>query len=267
MAALLDRNTGGLAAGANNSEWLRRAPGLVVVEHVFTSTTFTTSDCIVFFKAPFTFLRPAKWFVTCEQLDTNGAPTLTFDVGILNSTTNPTGTNPSYTWAVNVSTLGRATPSSTVEDSTGWCALDRTHGIIRYWREYQVAMRHAVIRQQENDYGRVVRAVVTDPMHPEVKAVLTSIGHVSDRITGMQATIEDMPRQMREAVHQGAIDAVRDLQRQARDQAGGWLLGGVRSTLSRIGWLLVAVMVVWMIGGPGALVAFLKSIFVSGSVP
>ena len=127
MASLLDRNTGAYAAGANNSEWLRRAPGLVVVEHVFTSSTFTTSDCIVFFKAPFTFLRPAKWFVTCEQLDTGAG--ITFDIGTLNSTTNPTSVLSSGMWAQDVATLGRAASSSTVEDATGLCAVPRNLGV------------------------------------------------------------------------------------------------------------------------------------------
>lgn len=125
MASLLDRNTGAYAAGANNSEWLRRAPGLVVVEHVLTSEAFNTTDCIVFFKAPWTFLRPAKWFVTCEQLDTNAAPTLAFDVGTLNSTSNPVSVLSSGMWAQNVTTLGRAATSSTVEDATGLCAIPR----------------------------------------------------------------------------------------------------------------------------------------------
>lgn len=123
MAALPDKDTAGLANGAYNANWLPRAPGLVVVEHKFDNTVWDTASCIVFFKGPFTFLRPAKWFVTAEQLDTNGAPTLAFDIGILNSTSTPTAV--SVKWGDGITTLGRAATSSTVADSTGLCAIAR----------------------------------------------------------------------------------------------------------------------------------------------
>ena len=127
MAHSLDRDTGGYAAGAENNVWLPKAPGLVVVEHKFPSTAWNTQTCVVFFKGPFTFLRPAKWFVSAEQFDVDGSPALTFDVGTLNSTTAPTAV--SSKWAAGVTTLGRAATCSTVEDSTGFCGLSRSIGL------------------------------------------------------------------------------------------------------------------------------------------
>jgi hypothetical protein len=111
-------------------------------------------------------------------------------------------------------------------------------------------------------------------IHPEVEAVITSIGHVDDRVTELRAVTEDLPRRMRESVHQGVIDAASDpalwasmatsLQRQARDQAGGWLFGGLRSLVSRLGWILLVIVAVWMVGGPGAVLAFVKTIIAGG---
>ena len=127
MAFSVDRDTGEYAAGAYNSEWLAKAPGLVVVEHKFVSTAWNTSTCIVFFKAPSLFLRPAAWFVCAEQFDSDVAPTLTFDIGTLNSTTTPTAVTTA--WATGVTTLGRAPTCSRVEDSSGVCGLSRSSSL------------------------------------------------------------------------------------------------------------------------------------------
>lgn len=124
MAFSVDRDTGEYANGAYNANWLPKAPGLVVVEHKFVSTAWNTSTCIVFFKAPFHFLRPARWFVCAERFDSNGAPTLAFDVGRLNSNTNPTGIN-GTPWATNIA-LGRDPTCSRFEDASGVCGLDRS---------------------------------------------------------------------------------------------------------------------------------------------
>lgn len=57
--------------------------------------------------------------------------------------------------------------------------------------------------------------------------------------------------------------AVTAIQRQARDQAGGWLLGGVKAIFGRIGWVALALLTVYTLGGWGAVVVMLKG-WVSG---
>lgn len=114
-------------------------------------------------------------------------------------------------------------------------------------------------------------AEMGDPMHPEVHAVLGAIGSLDDRVTDLRVQVEGLPRLMQDAVHQGAVDAVKDpllwssivesIQHQARDQAGSWLFGGLRSIASRIGWLLLFIVAVWMVGGPGAVLGIIKGAF------
>ena len=49
------------------------------------------------------------------------------------------------------------------------------------------------------------------------------------------------------------------LKKHATAEAGGWVLGGVRLVFSRLMWLAVAGLAIYMIGGWSALVAFFKS--------
>lgn len=49
------------------------------------------------------------------------------------------------------------------------------------------------------------------------------------------------------------------LKKHATAEAGGWLLGGVRLVFSRLMWLCVAGLAIYLIGGWSALVAFFKS--------
>lgn len=78
---------------------------------------------------------------------------------------------------------------------------------------------------------------------------------------------------MRELVAEATADGIRragadpatweawsaGLKAHAQAEAGGWLLGGLRLMLSRIVWVLVAGLAIYMIGGWSALVAFFKS--------
>ena len=54
-----------------------------------------------------------------------------------------------------------------------------------------------------------------------------------------------------------AIDAI---QTQAKQRAGGWLLGGISSIFSRLGWVILAVMAVYALGGWTAVSAMVKNL-------
>jgi hypothetical protein len=45
---------------------------------------------------------------------------------------------------------------------------------------------------------------------------------------------------------------------QAQAQAGGWLLAGIKAGLTKIAWILVIFLGVYMLGGGGAVVSLLK---------
>lgn len=74
---------------------------------------------------------------------------------------------------------------------------------------------------------------------------------------------------MRAAVAEGIRDAVSDpqlwaaaivaIQQHAKAEAGGWLFGGIRAALSRLAWVLVIGLSVYLLGGWSALVAFFKA--------
>ena len=125
MAALLDKDSGGIAAGAYNAEWLPKAPGWVVVEHKFDATNPLNTSCVVFFKNPSSFLRVADWWVMSEQLDSGAG--LVLNIGLLNSTSNPTALTTN--WATS-STLGRNATASIERNPDGKCALPRNVSVL-----------------------------------------------------------------------------------------------------------------------------------------
>jgi hypothetical protein len=54
------------------------------------------------------------------------------------------------------------------------------------------------------------------------------------------------------------------MKRQARDAAGGWLLGGLRFVADKLMWAGVALLAIYMLGGWPAIAAALK---VKGTTP
>lgn len=74
---------------------------------------------------------------------------------------------------------------------------------------------------------------------------------------------------IRQAVADGIREAVSDpalweaagkaMREQAQSAAGGWLLGGLRTLLNRLGWALLIVAGIYTIGGWPSVVAFLKT--------
>lgn len=74
---------------------------------------------------------------------------------------------------------------------------------------------------------------------------------------------------VREAVAQGMREAVADpdfwsaaysaMQQRAQQEAGGWLLGGLKAAAARVGWLVLAFASIYMLGGWAGLLAFIKT--------
>jgi len=54
-------------------------------------------------------------------------------------------------------------------------------------------------------------------------------------------------------------EAMKGIQKAAQQEAGGWLIGGIKSFLSRVAWVVVIGLGVYMLGGWTALAALLKS--------
>jgi hypothetical protein len=75
--------------------------------------------------------------------------------------------------------------------------------------------------------------------------------------------------ELRDAVADGFRDAISDpafwdaamtaIQSRAQQEAGGWLLGGVKKFLQKVAWILVIGLGVYLVGGWAALVAFFKA--------
>lgn len=118
MAALPDSSTGSICATAVQANWIRRAPGWVVSEHIFTSSAPVGTSCVVMFKGYTSGLRVSDWWVVSEQIDSGAA--LVLKIGLLNSTSDPTGLFKE--WASS-SVLGRAAVSSMERNVDGLCAL------------------------------------------------------------------------------------------------------------------------------------------------
>lgn len=102
-------------------------------------------------------------------------------------------------------------------------------------------------------------------MHPDVAHLLQAVQSRDDAITGLRADVQAMPdhigRAMQDAIMRSVSDpllwaaAGQALRRHARDQAGGWLFGGLKAIGTRIGWALIVVGGVYLMGGWSALAA------------
>ena len=95
------------------------------------------------------------------------------------------------------------------------------------------------------------------------------------RIDGELEMMRDlMCNQVSEAIESGIMRAVRNpalwssagdaIQAQAKQRAGGWLLGGLSSIFSRVGWGILVVIAVYSLGGWAAVSTMIKSILNPG---
>lgn len=92
------------------------------------------------------------------------------------------------------------------------------------------------------------------------------IDHIARNVLDQEA----LSLAMQKAVADGIRAAVSDpalwsaagaaMQQRAASTAGGWLFGGIGVALSKIGWALLFLIAIYLVGGWGALVAGLKAL-------
>lgn len=106
-----------------------------------------------------------------------------------------------------------------------------------------------------------------DKFTPEVSALMTEIQNTQDMVVASQAD-QMHARDLQRAVAAGIKAAVADpemwaaamkaMQNKAQSEAGGWLLGGVKTALSKVAWIVAIGLGVYLVGGWGALVSLIK---------
>lgn len=105
-------------------------------------------------------------------------------------------------------------------------------------------------------------------MEPTAAQLLAAIQATSDDVEALRGdtlTSKMVSRAVAEGIKSAMSDpevwsaAVMAIQAHAKSEAGGWLFGGLRAILSRVGWILVIGGGVWLVGGWSALAALWKS--------
>lgn len=105
-------------------------------------------------------------------------------------------------------------------------------------------------------------------MDRTTEQIMEEIQAISDNVTALHAdklTAEDLSQAIAAGLKQAISDpqfwdaAVYAMQGRAKEQAGGWLLGGIRAALSKLGWLMVIGLSVYLLGGWQAVVAVFKT--------
>ncbi len=98
----------------------------------------------------------------------------------------------------------------------------------------------------------------------KMDALADMIGNVHELVESRSPNEEALRTAVRDGIVAAASDphvwsvAIETLKGQAQSQAGGWLIGRVKSFISTILWVFVLGMLVYMMGGWSALVTFLK---------
>ena len=102
----------------------------------------------------------------------------------------------------------------------------------------------------------------------QIAELASGIRAMSVKHAELQQAMVDMERRIPELMAQGIVAAVGNpatwaagreaMKRQARDAAGGWLLGGLRFIADKLMWAGVALAAVYMLGGWPAIAAALK---------
>jgi hypothetical protein len=108
----------------------------------------------------------------------------------------------------------------------------------------------------------------------QIAELTVGIRTMSEKNAEMQQSLLDMERRIPELMAAGIVAAVGNpatwqagreaMKRQARDAAGGWLLGGLRFVADKLMWAGVALLAIYMLGGWPAIAAALK---VKGTTP
>ena len=105
-------------------------------------------------------------------------------------------------------------------------------------------------------------------MEPTAEQIMREVQAISDNVTALHAdklTAEDLSHAVAAGLKQAISDpqfwdsAVYAMQGRAKEQAGGWLLGGLRAMLSKLAWIAVIGLSVYLLGGWQAVVAVFKA--------
>lgn len=102
----------------------------------------------------------------------------------------------------------------------------------------------------------------------QIAELAVGVKAMSAKNSEMQQSLLDMERRIPELMAAGIVAAVGNpatwqagreaMKRQARDAAGGWLLGGVKFLLDKFLWAAVALVAIYAMGGWPALAGVLK---------
>lgn len=96
-----------------------------------------------------------------------------------------------------------------------------------------------------------------EPTNTQLLAAITQMQETRVQAADIEnAVAHGLQRAMADPeVWAAAIAAMRT---RAEQEAGSWLFGGLKMVASRIGWVLVIGLAIYLIGGWSALVSFLK---------
>jgi hypothetical protein len=113
------------------------------------------------------------------------------------------------------------------------------------------------------------------PITP-AQALDRKMDHLAEMVGNLQEAVENRTptdEALRIAVRDGIVAAASDpvvwsvaigtLRKQAQAEAGGWLFGGLGAFFSRLAWVFIIGLGIYLIGGWSALVGFVKH----GTVP
>ena len=113
------------------------------------------------------------------------------------------------------------------------------------------------------------------PIKPDLtphQALDSKLDYLAEMVGDVHELVEQRsPNEeaLRAAVRDGIVAAASDpdvwsvalatLRAQAQSEAGGWLFGGLRAFFSRVAWLFVIGLGIYLVGGWAALVAVIKT--------
>lgn len=126
------------------------------------------------------------------------------------------------------------------------------------------AQHHYTLAQQIAELAVTIRSM--SAKNAEMQTVMLAM---SAKNAEIQTALLDMERRIPQLMAEGIVAAVGNpatwqagreaMKRQARDAAGGWLLGGVRFLADKLLWVGLALIAIYTLGGWPALAAVLKA--------
>lgn len=110
-------------------------------------------------------------------------------------------------------------------------------------------------------------------LQPTAEQLMRALLGLQDRMADVESALRDQveaaPQVLRDGVASGIRAAVSDpelwkaviaaVQAHAKAEAGGWLFGGVAAAMSKLAWVLVIGLAVYLLGGWSALVTLIKA--------